>query len=67
MTLPQPDVVDAPSASVTPSPPGSAVAELRTQCLGEIDPASVAKLTQEELTREVERTLAEIATGAVSS
>lgn len=61
-SLPQLDVVDAPAAAVAQSPPGSAVAELRTQCLGEIDPASVAKLTQEELTSEVERTLAEIAT-----
>jgi pilus assembly protein CpaF len=61
-SLPEPGVVDTPAATVAQSPPGSAVAELRTQCLGEIDPAAVAKLSQEELTREVERTLAEIAT-----
>ena len=43
-------------------PPGAAIVELRTLCLGEMDPTSLAKLTQEELTQEVERTLAEIAT-----
>jgi pilus assembly protein CpaF len=42
-------------------PPG-AIVELRTLCLGEMDPTSLAKLTPEELTQEVERTLAEIAT-----
>ena len=43
-------------------PPGAAIVELRTLCLGEMDPTSLAKLTPEELTLEVERTLAEIAT-----
>ena len=43
-------------------PPGAAIVELRTLCLGEMDPTSLAKLTPEELTQEVERTLAEIAT-----
>ena len=43
-------------------PPGAAIVELRALCLGEMDPAALAKLSPEELTREVERTLAEIAT-----
>ncbi len=43
-------------------PPGAAIVELRTLCLGEMDPTSLAKLTPEELTQEVERKLAEIAT-----
>jgi pilus assembly protein CpaF len=43
-------------------PPGAAIVELRTLCLGEMDPTALAKLTPEELTQEVERTLAEIAT-----
>ena len=51
------------TASATPRlPPGAAIVELRTLCLGEMDPTSLAKLTPEELTQEVERTLAEIAT-----
>ena len=52
-----------PAPSPTPRlPPGAAIVELRTLCLGEMDPTSLAKLTPEELTQEVERTLAEIAT-----
>ncbi len=52
-----------PPPSPTPRlPPGAAIVELRTLCLGEMDPTSLAKLTPEELTQEVERTLAEIAT-----
>src|SRR5579859_6106735 len=43
-------------------PPSAAIAELRALCLGEMDPTALAKLTPEELTQEVERTLAEIAT-----
>ena len=43
-------------------PPGAAIVELRSLCLAEMDPTSLAKLTPEELTQEVERTLAEIAT-----
>src|SRR5215470_10497367 len=43
-------------------PPSAAIVELRTLCLGEMDPTALAKLTPEELTQEVERTLAEIAT-----
>jgi pilus assembly protein CpaF len=43
-------------------PPGAAIVELRSLCLGEMDPTSLSKLTPEELTQEVERTLAEIAT-----
>ena len=43
-------------------PPGAAIVELRSLCLAEMDPTALAKLTQEELTQEVERTLADIAT-----
>jgi pilus assembly protein CpaF len=43
-------------------PPSVAIVELRALCLGEMDPTALAKLTPEELTQEVERTLAEIAT-----
>ena len=43
-------------------PPGAATVELRALCLAEMDPTTLAKLTPEELTKEVERTLAEIAT-----
>ena len=43
-------------------PPSAAIVELRALCLGEMDPTALAKLTPEELTQEVERTLAEIAT-----
>ena len=60
---------DAPIKEVEPSPPppkalppGAAIAELRPLCLAEMDPTALAKLTQEELTQEVERTLADIAT-----
>jgi pilus assembly protein CpaF len=59
---PQPDIISKPAVSVAQPPPSSAIVELRTQCLGEMDPTSAAKLTPEELTQEVERTLAEIAT-----
>ena len=52
--------VELPPAPKTP--PGAAIVELRSLCLGEMDPTSLAKLTPEELTQEVERTLAEIAT-----
>ena len=51
-----------PAPSIPQAPPSSAIVELRMLCLGEMDPTSVAKLTQDELTQEVERTLAEIAT-----
>jgi len=52
-----------PSAPLAPAPtPHAAIAELRALCLGEMDPTAVAKLTPEELTHEVERTIAEIAT-----
>jgi pilus assembly protein CpaF len=43
-------------------PPNAAIVELRALCLAEMDPTALAKLTPEELTLEVERTLAEIAT-----
>jgi pilus assembly protein CpaF len=43
-------------------PPSAAIVELRALCLAEMDPTALAKLTPEELTQEVERTLAEIAT-----
>ena len=43
-------------------PLGAAIVELRALCLGEMDPTALAKLSPEELTQEVERTLAEIAT-----
>ena len=51
---------EAPSASRLP--PSAAIVELRALCLAEMDPTALAKLTPEELTQEVERTLAEIAT-----
>jgi len=38
------------------------LAELRTACLGRLDPAAVAKVPPERLTREVERLVSEIAT-----
>ena len=59
---------DAPVKEVEPPPapralpPGAAIVELRSLCLAEMDPTALAKLTQEELTQEVERTLADIAT-----
>src|SRR6478672_4031217 len=61
------DVQVAPVKEAEPPPapklpPSAAIVELRTLCLGEMDPTSLAKLTPEELTQEVERTLAEIAT-----
>jgi pilus assembly protein CpaF len=59
---PQPDADTTVAVPVQQSPPGSAIVELRAQCLGDIDPALVAKLSPEELTQSVERTLAEIAT-----
>ena len=52
--------VEPPSAAKLP--PGAAIVELRTLCLGVMDPTSLAKLTPEELTQEIEHTLAEIAT-----
>ncbi|HET7883974.1 MAG TPA: ATPase, T2SS/T4P/T4SS family, partial [Acetobacteraceae bacterium] len=55
-------VVEAETPPAPRLPPGAAIAELRSLCLGEMDPTSLAKLTPEELTQEVERTLAEIAT-----
>src|SRR6476620_5724553 len=55
-------VKEAEPAPAPRLPPGAAIVELRTLCLGEMDPTSLAKLTPEELTQEVERTLAEIAT-----
>ena len=59
-SAPAPPEVAAPA---TPKlPPGAAIIELRSLCLSEMDPTSLAKLTPEELTQEVERTLAEIAT-----
>ena len=61
-TPPQPEPLAQSAVSVPQAPPSSAIVELRTLCLGEMDPTSVAKLTPEELTQEVERTLAEIAT-----
>ena len=51
-----------PPPSASKLPPSAAVVELRTLCLGVMDPTSLAQLTPEELTQEVERTLAEIAT-----
>ena len=54
------EAVESPPAPKLP--PGAAIVELRSLCLGEMDPTSLAKLTPEELTQEVERTLAEIAT-----
>ena len=56
-----PSEAEAPPAAPR-LPPGAAIVELRALCLGEMDPTSLAKLTPEELTQEVERTLAEIAT-----
>ena len=63
----QADVQAAPVKEVEPPsapklPHGAAIVELRTLCLGVMDPTSLAKLTPEELTQEIERTLAEIAT-----
>src|SRR4051794_40196603 len=43
-------------------PVGAAIVELRSLCLGEMDPTALVKLSPDELTQEVERTLAEIAT-----
>ncbi len=54
--------VEAEAPSPARLPPGAAIIELRALCLAEMDPTALAKLTQEELTQEVERTLAEIAT-----
>jgi pilus assembly protein CpaF len=59
---PPPDPATQQPMSVAQPPPSSAIVELRTLCLGEMDPTLIAKLTSEELTLEVERTLAEIAT-----
>jgi hypothetical protein len=53
---------EPPPAAAPRLPPGAAIVELRALCLAEMDPTSLAKLTPEELTQEVERTLAEIAT-----
>jgi pilus assembly protein CpaF len=53
---------DAEAPTALRLPPGAAIVELRALCLAEMDPTALAKLTQEELTQEVERTLAEIAT-----
>ena len=54
--------VEVESPPAPKIPPGAAIVELRSLCLGEMDPTSLSKLTPEELTQEVERTLAEIAT-----
>ena len=61
-TAPTAPVAEAEPPPTPRLPPGAAIVELRTLCLGEMDPTSLAKLTPEELTQEVERTLAEIAT-----
>ncbi len=59
----QPAATKEVEAPVAPRlPPGAAIVELRALCLAEMDPTALAKLTPEELTQEVERTLAEIAT-----
>lgn len=54
--------MEAEPAAPPKLPPTAATVELRSLCLGEMDPTLLAKLTPEELTQEVERTLAEIAT-----
>src|SRR5271157_5735399 len=58
----QPPVQETEPPPAPKLPPSAAIVELRTLCLSEMDPTSLAKLTQDELTQEVERTLAEIAT-----
>jgi pilus assembly protein CpaF len=59
----RPAMTKEAEAPVAPRlPPGAATVELRALCLAEMDPTDLAKLTPEELTKEVERTLAEIAT-----
>ncbi len=52
---------EAEAPPVPRLPPSVAIVELRSS-RGEMDPTALAKLTPEELTQEVERTLAEIAT-----
>ncbi len=55
--IPTPPPPETPSASLAP------MAELRALCLSRLDPAAVAGLAPERLGVEVERLLAEIATG----
>jgi pilus assembly protein CpaF len=52
----------APPEPVQSAQPSTNITELRTLCLAQMDPTVVAKLAVDELTQEVERTLAEIAT-----
>ena len=58
---PPPPIPVAPVAPSAAAPP-AAIAELRAQCLGRLEPTAVAALPQERLTIEVERLLGEIAT-----
>jgi pilus assembly protein CpaF len=54
--------VEAEAPMAAKSPPSAAITELRAVCLSMMDPTALSKLTPDELTQEVERTLAEIAT-----
>ena len=61
--LPRPTAVVEDIPPPVPVPGlNTPVAELRTACLAQLDPAAIASLTQVQLTQEVERVLSEIAT-----
>ncbi|MCB8875898.1 CpaF family protein [Acidisoma silvae] len=64
MALPAVIAAEAAPAQAIPvhSAPAAIIAELRTLCLGRLDPAAVAAVAPERLQTEVERLIGEIAT-----